>query len=99
MPVASNTLVHLFQESVARGGNRLAIYLPDAGGLSFSTLTWAELAHEVYRLAAGLRRAGLMPGDRIVQVSENRYEWILLDLAVHLARGVHVAVHSVLSGA
>ena len=38
------------------------------------------------------------PGDRIVQVSENRYEWIVLDLAIHFARGVHVAVHRVLSG-
>ncbi len=72
--------------------------MPNADGSNFTTLTWADLAHEVQRLAAGLRRAGLMPGDRIVQVSENRYEWILLDLAVHVARGVHVAVHSVLSG-
>ena len=60
----------------------------------FKRSRWNDLAHEVRRLAAGLRRAGLQPGDRIVQVSENRYEWILVDLAVHLARGVHVAVHS-----
>ncbi len=65
---------------------------------TFHTLSWNQLAKEVRRLAAGLRRAGIKPGDRIVQVSENRYEWILLDLAVHLARGVHVAVHASLSG-
>jgi long-chain acyl-CoA synthetase len=98
MSAESNTLVHLFQQSVARGENRTALFVPNADGSNFTALTWADLAHEVYRLAAGLRRAGLMPGDRIVQVSENRYEWILLDLAVHVARGVHVAVHSVLSG-
>ncbi len=34
----------------------------------------------------------------MAQVSENRYEWILVDLAVHLARGVHVAIHASLSG-
>jgi long-chain acyl-CoA synthetase len=39
------------------------------------------------------------PGDRVVQVSENRYEWIVLDLAIHLAQAVHVAIHSTLSGA
>ena len=59
---------------------------------------WNELAQEVGRLAAGLRRAGVQPGDRVAQVSENRYEWILVDLAVHLARGVHVAIHASLSG-
>jgi long-chain acyl-CoA synthetase len=98
MPVELNTLVHLFHECVGRGGARTALFVPSADGSNFTTLTWADLAHEVQRLATGLRRAGLMPGDRIVQVSENRYEWILLDLAVHVARGVHVAVHSVLSG-
>ena len=95
----SSTLFHLFHQCVARGGNRTALYVPNADGSNFTTLTWADLANEVYRLAAGLRRAGLTPGDRVAQVSENRYEWILLDLAVHAARGVHVAVHSVLSGA
>src|SRR5262249_25091175 len=65
---------------------------------TFHTLSWNQLSKEVRRLAAGLRRTGIKPGDRVVQVSENRYEWILLDLAVHLARGVHVAIHASLSG-
>lgn len=72
--------------------------MPTGNAPGFQTITWNDLAQEVRRLAAGLRRAGVQPGDRVVQISENRYEWILVDLAVHLARGVHVAVHSVLSG-
>jgi long-chain acyl-CoA synthetase len=93
------SLAHLFSDAVARGGNRAALHLPNQDATSFSALTWSDLAHEVRRLAAGLRRAGLQAGDRLIQVSENRYEWILLDLAIHLARGVHVAVHASLSGA
>ncbi len=99
MAVPSTTLVKLFCDSVARGGDKIALHLPTGSGAEFRTLSWNELAHEVRRLAAGLRRAGLLPGDRVVQVSENRYEWILVDLAVHLARGVHVAVHATLSSA
>ena len=32
-------------------------------------------------LAAALVKLGVKPGDRVIQVSENRYEWIVLDLA------------------
>jgi long-chain acyl-CoA synthetase len=98
MAAAATTLVKLFCDCVERNGNFPALHLPSGTGAEFHSLTWNELAHEVRRLAAGLRRAGVKPGDRVAQVSENRYEWILVDLAVHLARGVHVAVHASLSG-
>ena len=64
----------------------------------FAALNWHELGRDVHQVAAVLRRLGVEPGDRVAQVSENRYEWILLDLAVHLVRGVHVAVHAALAG-
>ena len=98
MGASSTTLVQLFCDCVSRNALRTALLLPSADAANFNPLTWNELAQEVQRLAAGLRRAGVQPGDRIAQVSENRYEWILLDLAVHLARGVHVAAHASLSG-
>src|SRR3954471_3638247 len=91
------TLVKFILDAVARGGVRPALYVPVGEGAEFQSLTWNDLGQEVRRLAAGLRRAGVQPGDRVVQVSENRNEWILVDLAMHLARAVHVAVHSTLS--
>jgi len=101
LPMGSQptTLVKLFCDCVARSGDRTALHVPSGKDAAFSSLTWNELGHEVRRLAAGLRRAGVQPGDRVSQVSENRYEWALVDLAVHLARGVHVALHASLSGA
>jgi long-chain acyl-CoA synthetase len=98
MAVQATTLVKLFLECVARGGAGPALILPGVGEAKPSTISWKELSDEVRRLAAGLRRAGIQPGDRIAQVSENRYEWVLVDLATHLARGVHVALHASLSG-
>jgi long-chain acyl-CoA synthetase len=97
MSAPPTTLVKLFTDCVTRNGNRTALLLPTDGAAKFQPLSWNELAHEVRRLAAGLRRAGVQTGDRVAQVSENRYEWILVDLALHLARGVHVAVHASLS--
>src|SRR5262249_55961613 len=97
MPPAAATLVQLFRDCVERGGDQKALSVPSHDGSGFQSLTWSQLAHEVRRLAAGLRKAGVQPGDRVAQVSENRYEWILTDLAVHMARGVHVALHAALS--
>ncbi len=48
--------------------------------------------------AAVLVEMGVKPGDRVIQVSENRYEWIVFDVAVHMAHAIHVAVHSTLTG-
>jgi len=98
MAAQLTTLVKLFLDCVARGGDRTALILPGAGDAEPSTMTWNDLALEARRLAAGLRRTGIQPGERIAQVSENRYEWVLADLATHLARGVHVALHASLSG-
>lgn len=98
MPPAAPTLVKLYSDCVARGGDRKALSIPTHNGVGFHSLSWNQLAHEVRRLAAGFVRAGIRPGDRIAQVSENRYEWILVDLATHLVRGVHVAIHAALAG-
>ncbi len=97
MAADRETLVTLLTDAVARRADSPAIFLPNGEGV-YRSLTWREIASNVRRLALLLRRLGVQPGDRVVQVSENRYEWILFDLAVMMARGVHVAVHSVLSG-
>jgi len=90
------TIVSLFRERVRRDGERSALRVKRGG--QFVALDWNALARDARRAAVALRRLGVEPGDRVVQASENRYEWIIADLAVHLARGVHVAVHATLSG-
>jgi len=91
------TLVSMFHRRVESHGNQVAILVRQ--GEEFVPRTWNELANDVGLTAAALRSLGIQPADRVVQVSENRYDWIVLDLAIHVARGVHVAVHSTLSGA
>lgn len=77
-------------------GQQTALWRPRGDG--FESVTWNSLVDEVCQLAAALEDLGLRPGDRAVLVSENRYEWVLFDLAVHVARGAHVAVHASLTG-
>jgi long-chain acyl-CoA synthetase len=97
MSTRPETLVPVFRDTVAAHADRVALISPGIDGPDHTT-TWSEICRDVRQLAVALHHEGVRPGDRIVQVGENSYEWILLDLAVHLVRGVHVALHSVLSG-
>ena len=44
-----------------------------------------------------LYQAGVRPGDPVVQWSENRYEWILADIALQSLQAIHVPLHGSLS--
>ena len=78
------TIVSLFSRRVSDDGTRRALYR--RRGDQFEPLTWNDFAADVRQTAAAPVGLGVAPGDRVVQVSENRYEWIVLDLAIHLAQ-------------
>ena len=91
-----DTLVAMFHRRVEQEGDETAIHFRRDG--KFVTATWNKIAEDARRTAAALVSLGVKPADRVIQVSENRYEWIVLDVAVHMARAIHVAVHSTLTG-
>jgi long-chain acyl-CoA synthetase len=92
----SRTLVELFARRVAESGDQVALQSPMGG--QYIGRTWREIAADVARWTAALTRVQVGPGDRVIQIAENRYEWIVADLAIHLVGGIHVAVHATLSG-
>ncbi len=55
--------------------------------------TWREAARQVCALAAALREMGLVDGDRVMIVSENRPEWCIADLAIMAAGLVTVPAY------
>ena len=63
-------------------------------GARWQSISWAEAAHQVASLATGLRAAGLVPGDRVMLVSENRPEWCISDLAIMAAGCVTVPTYT-----
>ena len=93
---SQDTLVSLFHRTVRDRAGQLALHV--FRDQAFHAITWDEFANHVRRYAAALAGLGVRPGDRVVQVSENRFEWICVDLAVHLCQAVHVAIHASLTG-
>lgn len=68
--------------------NHVVAHPPAAGNrISFvrlgarESMDLRELYERAGRVAAGLRRMGVGPGDRIGILASNRLEWVLLDLA------------------
>jgi long-chain acyl-CoA synthetase len=90
------TLLSLLAERAALDRDKPAVYVKRAG--VYRWRTWGEVARDVRRAAAVLRRLGAEPGDRVIQVSENRYEWIVCDLAIQLVGAVHAPVHAQCAG-
>src|SRR5215212_1027282 len=91
-----STIAEFFERTVAARGNEPALGFIRSGELQWRT--WQEVADTAASLAAELERAGVIPGDRVAHVSENRYEWIITDLALHRIAAVHVPIHVTLSG-
>ncbi|MCX5843365.1 MAG: AMP-binding protein, partial [Deltaproteobacteria bacterium] len=54
-------------------------------GGSYQTMSYGEFRDICYRLASGLIKRGLQPGDRIAIFSQNRPEWAEADTGALLA--------------
>lgn len=57
-------------------------------------ITWGELWESILDAAHALIALGLQPGDRVSIQSEDRPEWVILDLATVAARGITVGLYS-----
>ena len=63
-------------------------------GGAWQTLRWGDFALQVAAVAAGLRRLGVMPGDRVLLVCENRPEFLVCDNAVMAIGGITVPTYT-----
>ncbi len=66
---------------------------------AYRPIRWREVREQVEALAAGLIARGIQPGDRVAILSENRYEWVLSDLAILACGAISVTLHAPLTPA
>jgi long-chain acyl-CoA synthetase len=83
--------VNLFERLELVAGaqpDRLALQIKEEE--DYRRLTYGDVARQARSLAAAFVRAGLVPGDRVALVSENRPEWAVAYFAVVAAGGTVV---------
>lgn len=88
------TLVQLFFDAVDRHDKPDAL-LYKAGG-EWRAISHRQLEADVRALALGLQAYGLVRGDRVALLSENRPEWALVDYAVLCAGAIVVPIYATL---
>lgn len=62
----------------------------------YETIDWDKFTEDVFALAAYYLDMGVAKGDRVAILSENRYEWALMDIAAQLIGAVNVSLYSTL---
>jgi long-chain acyl-CoA synthetase len=81
----------------ATGRGDRTVMLWQAGAGDWKPITSAELYGKVRALADVLRGWGLVKGDRVAIISENRWEWPVTDLATLAMGGVDVPLYPTLT--
>jgi long-chain acyl-CoA synthetase len=87
--LASRNLVEAFYASVERLGDETAI-TDEARGVE---LSWNELRDRVHAIAGGLAKLGVVKGDTVAIMLNNRHEFIPCDLAVVALGGVPFSIY------
>ncbi len=85
-------LVTLFFRRAAENGT--APFLWHKADGAWQSISWAETARQIASLAVSLGELGLVPGDRVMLVSENRPEWCIADLGIMAAGCITVPTYT-----
>ena len=60
----------------------------------FISLSWMEVQENIVAVAKGLLNLGILKGDRVVILSENRPEWQIADLAIMTIGAISVPAYT-----
>ncbi|QNG19078.1 long-chain fatty acid--CoA ligase [Rhodococcus triatomae] len=86
------TLPGMVAERAAASPDTVALRVKSLG--IWQDITWREYADEIVTAAHGLAALGVGAGDRVGILSENRPEWLYLDLGTLSLRAITVGFYS-----
>ena len=75
-----NSIVSLFNHQVANLQNKPYLWSKSAG--NYNSISWNETKTQVTAIANSLIDLGILKGDRVAIISENRPEWQIADIAI-----------------
>ncbi len=82
------TIPQFFENSVEQYGDNPFLWQKEKD--KYESISYSETRDEVYKLALGLKEAGLSKGDRIALISEGRNDWVISELAILYIGAVNV---------
>ena len=94
-PVPAGTLVQLFFDAVNRFGDKAAYRSIRDGALI--DISFRDAQALAMTVAGGLHALGIVPGERVAILSENRAEWALTDWGALLGGIPDVPIYSTLT--
>lgn len=98
MPLAVqfDTIAELFHHLCQKykGQNKTAFAYKPGPNDPYKEITWDTFHDDVLSLAAYYMEKGVKPGDRVAILSENRYEWAVMDMALQIIAGINVSLYA-----
>lgn len=91
------TIPAIFDQTVARFGGKTALTYKKND--SWHPITYREFADRAERVTAALIGLGVVKGDRVALLSENRPEWVISDQGILAAGAVNVPIYPTLTPA
>ena len=85
------TILGHFFETATRRSSRDALRFKRDG--TWCSISWAAYAERVRRLARALIHLGLRPGESVVIMAGNRWEWLVSSLGIMAAGGVPASIY------
>ena len=100
MPTVTSfdTLTDLYKNlsKTNTGTQKTAFAFKPSSNTDYKQIGWDKVTSDVDAVAAYLVDRGLEKGDRVALLSENRYEWAIVDMAIQLLGGVNVSLYTTL---
>ena len=87
-----NSIVSLFHHQVKLFQDKPYLWKKIDG--KYTSLSWQQVREQVDSIAKGLRNLGILNGDRVVILSENRPEWQIADLAIMSIGAISVPAYT-----
>ena len=87
-----NSIVSLFHHQVKLFQDKPYLWKKIDG--KYTSLSWQQVREQVKSIAKGLINLGILKGDRVVILSENRPEWQIADLAIMSIGAISVPAYT-----
>ncbi len=90
------TLISMFEQTVQNYGDKPALAHKPKGG-TYQDISYTEFGESVDAFSKGLKALGVLKGDRVAILSENRPEWAISDFGILKVGAVNVPMFSTLT--